>query len=215
MERTLATGVDILILGFYVMTIGTVIPSTTILFYVLITPVLMMYHFLFEVYNDGQTIGKRLMNIKVVSLHGRKPAIADLFLRWIFRMIDVTFSVGIIGLVSMLSTIKSQRIGDIIANTTVINLKGGNQVIDLKSIENISDAEHEVAFPSITMYNDTDMLLVKDVIKRMNRNPNVVNRDIAQKLALKIKNDLGLSNVGMTSVKFLEQVLIDYIILTR
>ncbi len=173
-----------------------------------------MYHFLFEVYNDGQSIGKRLLKIKVVSLHGKNPSIADLFLRWIFRMIDVTFTIGIVGLVSMLSTIKSQRIGDIIANTTVINLKG-SQFIDLPSIEKISKAGHEVVFPSITMYSDTDMLLVKDVINRLTRKPNVVNRNIAKQLAIKIKEDLGLDDVGMSPLNFLEQVLVDYIVLTR
>jgi uncharacterized RDD family membrane protein YckC len=213
-ERFLATLVDTLIVGMYAMVIGSVIHSETILFYVLIAPVFLLYHFLFEVFNDGQSIGKKLLKIKVVSLRGKKPEVSDLFLRWIFRMVDVTFSLGMIGVLFILSTLKSQRIGDIIGHTTVINLKG-NQAINLKDIEGISDHDHVVKFPKITQYSDKDMLLVKDVINRLKREPNAINRQIALNLVNKLKDDLGLKQVDMSSIAFLEQVLNDYVILTR
>lgn len=174
----------------------------------------MFYHFLFEVFNDGQSIGKWMLKIKVVSLRGRKPEISDLFLRWIFRMVDITFSLGMVAVLSVLSTLKSQRIGDIIAHTTVINLKG-TQHINLDVIEGISNRNHEVKFKKVTRYTDKDMLLVKDVINRFTQQPNMINRQLALDLSLKIKRDLGLGDVGMSSIEFLNQTLNDYIILTR
>jgi len=213
-ERFLATLIDVFIVGMYTVLIGSLIGSEFILFYVLIAPVLLLYHFLLEVFNDGQSLGKRVMKIKVVSLRGRKPEISDLFLRWIFRMVDITFSLGMIGVVAILSTLKSQRIGDIIAHTTVIKLEG-SQFIKLDDIESISNKQHTVMFPNITKYSDTDMLLVKDVINRLRRQPNAVNREIAMTLILKIKKELNLEQDGMGSTEFLEQILNDYIILTR
>ncbi len=213
-ERFLAATVDGFIVVMYSIVMGSVTESYSILQYLLVVPVFMFYHFMFEVYNDGQSIGKRLMKIKVVSLRGRKPEISDLFLRWIFRMVDITFSLGMIGVLSILSTLKSQRIGDIIAHTAVINLKG-TQFVRLDDIEGISNLEHTIKFPKITKYTDQEMLLVKDVINRLNRQPTEVNRKIAMDLVFKIKEDLGIDQVGMGVKEFLDQVLNDYIILTR
>src|SRR5688572_29908483 len=44
----------------------------------------LLYRLAFEIFMNGQTPGKRVMNIQVVRLDGTQPAIGNYFLRWIF-----------------------------------------------------------------------------------------------------------------------------------
>lgn len=65
----------------------------------------------------GQTIGKRLLRIKVVKSDFSKISVTSSFLRHIFDIIDFIFFVGLI----IATTNKSnQRIGDLVSNTIVV-----------------------------------------------------------------------------------------------
>ena len=76
---------------------------------------LMLYPFLMEVFNNGQSIGKLIVGIRVVCLDGTKPSISAFFIRWITLPIDSTM-----GLAFIIFSKNSQRIGDLAANTTVV-----------------------------------------------------------------------------------------------
>jgi len=68
---------------------------------------------------SGQTIGKRIVNIKVVKADGSRCDMSSAFLRSILRIIDSLF-IGIVGIIVISTTEKKQRIGDIVANTIVV-----------------------------------------------------------------------------------------------
>ena len=68
---------------------------------------------------SGQTLGKRIINIKVVKADGSRCDMSSAFLRSILRIIDSLF-IGIVGIIVILTTEKKQRIGDIVANTIVV-----------------------------------------------------------------------------------------------
>ena len=214
-QRVTAGILDLFVVGIYATIIGIVTGMNSIAFYLLVFPVIMMYHFLFEVYNNGQSPGKMMTKLKVVTLKGRTPSVLDLFQRWIFRTVDVTLSAGCLAILFISSSAKNQRIGDILAETSVINLKSSNAYIDLEMLENISKTEIEVQFPQVTRYTDKDMLLVKDALARVNQQPNHENRTIINQLISKIMADLDLQSVEMAPKEFLNQILTEYIILTR
>ena len=65
------------------------------------------YHLLCEVLMDGQSIGKRARNIKVVRLDGAQPGIGNYLLRWVLRLVDTLF---FLGAVVILFNGKGQRI---------------------------------------------------------------------------------------------------------
>lgn len=71
-----------------------------------------------EIYS-GQTIGKRIVNIKVVNHHYQQISFSEGLLRFVLSIIDMFF---LIGLFLIIFTKKRQRIGDIIAKTLVIDL---------------------------------------------------------------------------------------------
>ena len=63
---------------------STILISVTILIYL---PV-MFYSLLFEVFNNGQSPGKMIMKIQVVSISGDPVTVGQYMLRWLFRIID-------------------------------------------------------------------------------------------------------------------------------
>lgn len=212
-QRVLASVFDLVVVGLYALLISMFTGGLSFLYYVLIFPVVILYHFLFEVFNNGQSIGKMAMKLKVVTLRGRSPSIVDLFLRWIFRTIDIGMSLGTLAILFIASSSRSQRVGDILAETSVISLQS-QQVVELQHLTDISEKDHEIMYPKVTRYTDEDMLLVKDVLLREKRLPNAANRQVLKELALKIKYDLGIEH-GVAPRQFLAQVMSDYILLTR
>src|SRR5690606_34488543 len=81
------------------------------------------YTLVFESFMEGQTIGKHVLKIKVIKIDGYQAGFGDYLIRWLFRLIDININMGIIGLIAMLLSKKTQRLGDMSAGTAVITLK--------------------------------------------------------------------------------------------
>jgi len=212
--RALAWGIDMFFLIIYTMLVSIVALSNTFLFYFLVFFVFAFYHLAFEILNNGQSPGKYILKIKVVTLHGRTAKPQDYFLRWIFRILEISGCFGIIASLYISSTEKNQRIGDMLAQTTVIKLRS-NQIYNLNALVKMGEKKREIMYPKVTMYNDVDMMLVKDAMNRFKKNPNVENRKFFSSLAKKISEDLEVKIDSRQNDKFLETVLMDYITLTR
>jgi uncharacterized RDD family membrane protein YckC len=67
----------------------------------------------------GQTLGKKLVNIKVAREDGKPMTYADALIRTLLRIIDGIMAY-LIGFIVILATEKKQRIGDIAAHTIVV-----------------------------------------------------------------------------------------------
>jgi len=75
------------------------------------------YFFAFES-GDGQTVGKKLMKLRVVRVDGRQAGMREIAVRTILRVVDNY----VIGLIVMLATgERRQRIGDLAAATMVVD----------------------------------------------------------------------------------------------
>ena len=51
---------------------------------------IVFYHLVCEMFFGGQSIGKRALGIKVVSMNGKNPSPSESLLRWLFRSVDLT-----------------------------------------------------------------------------------------------------------------------------
>ena len=49
----------------------------------------LLYHLLFEIFLNGQSLGKMAMRIKVITLEGGQPSLSQYLIRWMFRIIDI------------------------------------------------------------------------------------------------------------------------------
>jgi len=68
----------------------------------------------------GQTVGKRLLSIRVVDAEGMRLQPGQIIIRNILRGIDGLPLCYMVGAISCMASRKSQRLGDIAANTMVI-----------------------------------------------------------------------------------------------
>jgi uncharacterized RDD family membrane protein YckC len=78
------------------------------------------YFALFEAIWTGQTPGKRIVGLRVISLSGRPIVPFDSILRNLLRIVDSIPGIYAVGIVSILVTARSQRLGDLAAGTVVV-----------------------------------------------------------------------------------------------
>jgi uncharacterized RDD family membrane protein YckC len=77
----------------------------------------------FEAFWHGQTPGKRMIGLRVLSVTGRPARIDEAILRNLLRVIDQLPGVYAIGIVTMLVSARNQRLGDLAAGTVVVHEK--------------------------------------------------------------------------------------------
>ena len=79
-----------------------------------------LYGGIFEAFWNGQTIGKRLMNIEVVDHHGQDPSFGTALLRNLPAIANYSFIILLVGLVAIAKSDRRQRVFDRLAKTYVI-----------------------------------------------------------------------------------------------
>jgi uncharacterized RDD family membrane protein YckC len=175
-----------------------------------------LYHILFEIWNRGQTPGKMAMKIKVVRLDGKDPEWSDVVLRALLQMVDTLFSAGVVGALLVKTTGKSQRFGDMAANTTVIRLFGSRFAFRLEDILNISSlGNYQPLFPQVRDLTEHDMIFIKNVLIRRQFYPNQAHEEVVENLVTHLMPLLGIVQRPADRVEFLKTLLRDYIVLTR
>ncbi|HSP87285.1 MAG TPA: RDD family protein [Ignavibacteriaceae bacterium] len=125
------------------------------------------YDFLCEIFMDGQSFGKKARKIKIIKMDGSQPTIGSYFLRWILKPIDVYFTYGSVGIITLFINGKGQRLGDLAANTTAIKMKQTLRFEDTV-FYNIPE-NYDLKFPQVSLLNDNDIRVIKDVINLNNR----------------------------------------------
>lgn len=86
--------------------------------YMVLGAVINLGYFTYLEGNTGQTLGKKLLNIKVVKEKGQMTYV-DAFVRTLLRIID-GIALYLIGFIVVIASEKKQRIGDMAAGTIVV-----------------------------------------------------------------------------------------------
>ncbi len=176
----------------------------TIVFFVFMLLPVMLYDLLFEVFMNGQSLGKRVMNISVLALDGTPPTLGAYLMRWMFRLVDTVIFGSTIALIVSAVNGKGQRLGDIAAGTAVVKLK---QTVTLEQLKQEEMQEDYVPiFPEVSVLSDRDVVTIRAVLKKGNHEN---NRDLKREAAQKVKEVIGIQS-EMDSTAFLQQVLQDH-----
>ena len=203
-DRIVAFLIDLLIMIGYSLLVAIVIGGTSggALMFIFYVP-LLFYSLVFEVFGQGQSPGKRARKIKVVKLEGSTPSIGSYLLRWMFRLIDVYTFYGGIGVIVIASSKNGQRVGDMVAGTTVIKVRdiGSAQAFAMRVPQ-----EHVVKFPVAKMLTDDQIELMK---KALGMHKNHGNSDGIRQLTVKLKEKLSIES-DQNDVDFLNTVIDDY-----
>ena len=125
-ERLLALAIDDILLLLTVIglfKLHDILHFTSELFVILLCAFIVgFYSLLCEIFNNGQSVGKRLMHLRVTHVDGSEPTIGSYLLRWLLYPIDLAFGGGL-GLVFVFVTKNHQRLGDLAGGTMVIKEK--------------------------------------------------------------------------------------------
>jgi uncharacterized RDD family membrane protein YckC len=76
-----------------------------------------------ETFNDGQSIGKAIIGIKVVRMDGSKPGFDNIFARNFFDWVDFLPLFGLLGILVASANKTGQRVGDLVGKTIVVNAR--------------------------------------------------------------------------------------------
>ena len=214
-ERLLARLIDfalfVVVYIFGIILAAIVSPKTGSTVFIIVLVVIYAVLFVFydlvcEITANGQSLGKRVMKIKVISLDGARPTFSQYLLRWLFRIVDFSLTFQICGLLSVAISEKRQRAGDMVAGTTLIKTHPRttiNQVV----FANTDDA-YQPVFNEASQLSDQDIGLVHEVIQNYLKSG---NRDVVYTMANRIKEHLSITiPPEMDSMQFLQTILKDY-----
>lgn len=187
-----------------------------------------LYHLVCEITLNGQSFGKRLLGIRVVSENGGRPSISQYIIRWLIRTSDYTVLIillyapyaafygvrffwalgGSLGLllidVILVNSRKQQRLGDILAHTLLIKTRQQATIADTVFLP--VDEQYVPTFPQVMQLHDRDINALKNIL--------TIARDqhdwqLAAGTAEKIKQHLDIQTT-LAPFDFLEMLLKDY-----
>jgi uncharacterized RDD family membrane protein YckC len=165
------------------------------------------YSFIMESIFQGQSFGKMIMKLKVVRLDGSHPTLLHYFIRWMFRPLDVFFVYGVIGIVSIATGSKGQRLGDRAAGTTVVNLQKSFNFKN--SVFRAVTEDYKLQFPQVEMLGEADISTVNEVLVHYSKNPGIQASELIRKTRDAIIKKTGIETT-MESLAFLRTVVKDY-----
>ena len=199
--------IDYAIIGTYAIFISMFVGfSQNVYLFFLLFPVT-FYFLVSEISMNGQTWGKRIMSIRVITTDGSQADFIPYFLRWVFRLIDVVVLLGAVGLITIILSKKSQRLGDMAANTTVVRMKktGMQESVYVKLPEN-----YKITYLEAKNLTIDDIKTIKKVLLHLQKTKKSMHAmHLADKTKTAVEKKLGIK-AGMRSEFFLFTLLRDY-----
>lgn len=185
---------------------------------------MLLYPLICELSMHGQSFGKKLLGIRVMSIEGGEPTVSQYLLRWAtrffewplvfgfvlpnFYLVYQLFFVGFFGVfvvVIIAITKSNQRLGDLGAGTVVVDTKIKTYLHETVFVE-ISQKDYAVQFPEVMKLTDRDINTIKSILDVASRKGDY---KLATSAADKIKNHLKIQS-NLSPFDFLEKVLMDY-----
>jgi uncharacterized RDD family membrane protein YckC len=185
---------------------------------------MLLYPLICELSMHGQSLGKKIVGIRVMSIEGGEPTVSQYLLRWVTRFFEwplvfgvvlpnfyvvlQLFFVGFCGVfvVVIIAISKSnQRLGDIGAGTVVVDTKVKTYLHETIFVD-ISHKDYIVQFPEVMKLTDRDINTIKSILDVASRKQDY---KLATTAADKIKNHLKIQS-NLSPFDFLEKVLLDY-----
>ena len=170
------------------------------------------YYMVFEVTTNGQSLGKRVLGLRVIKEGGYPISFADAAIRNLVRIVDfLPFCYGV-GLLSMLINKNWRRLGDLAAGTLVIKIARTelklteiNSPADNPSL-NISQEEFlYTAWIQPALVTETEMGVIREYLTRRATLPGYRRAELARTIASPIVEKMGgTGSIGYD--RFLEEV---------
>ncbi len=205
-DGIIKTAYAIIVMATFVFGNSRVFSGTYIIFIVLLALPFVFYNLASELLLHGQSVGKKVMGIKVISLSGEQPSFSQYLNRWVFRLVDFTLSGYIIGVIMVAATEKKQRLGDLVAGTVLVKTTPRTQINDTL-FQSTDVATYSVTYPEVVNLKDRDVQLIKEIILSVMRTSNPM---LATQAQHKIEEILHIKSRHNDAITFLQFILADY-----
>ncbi|MCO4806168.1 MAG: RDD family protein [Flavobacteriales bacterium] len=217
MERVIAYVLDAIILALFFLVTAIIFQpegdGAQVYFAFVFIPPFFFYAVLMEWLNDGRSLGKMAIGLKVVRVDGRPVSGYDYLMRWLFRWLDIYLSSWLLAPILVAATPRGQRLGDILADTTVIQTRTGR--ISLKRVLKLGQLKKYVpVYPQVLELSENQMMTVKEVINRNKRYPSHAHFKARAELSNRLRSILDIDDQEDDRV-LLEILVKDYITLSR
>jgi uncharacterized RDD family membrane protein YckC len=162
------------------------------------------YYAFFEAIWNGQTPGKRYAQLRVMKDDGRPISAYDAIVRNLLRIVDQMPALYGVGLICMIFSKQSKRLGDFVAGTVVVHEKS------LEGVRPIAEATPDASLPPFDASSITleEMRLIETFIQRRNDWEPGIRTSMAAQIAARISAKLGIRIYGWPQTEnFLEAVL--------
>lgn len=166
---------------------------------------ILVYSLVLESVFEGQTLGKKMVKIKVVKIEGYQANFGDYLIRWIFRIVETNMLSGLVGLLAMILNNKTQRLGDMAAETAVITLK--NKITINSTILEELESHYKPTFPMVVKLSDNDVRIIKETFQVAR---NAKDFKMISALCQKIETVIGSKNQNLKEEEFVKIILKDY-----
>ena len=167
-----------------------------------------LYSVIQEILFNGQTLGKRAMNTRVVKIDGSRRSIVSYILRWMFQIIDYPLW-GSIAIVSIIITNKGQRLGDLAGGTSVVKLSSTRSMASNPVDQPFAD-DYEPTYNEVFRLNDQEIDLIDKTLAFYKKEGKGAH---AEQLAEKLAEKMGVP-LDIPPIKFLHTVKKDYLHIT-
>lgn len=214
-DRIIARAIDMFVIVIYFISVSFIISNILsklsleyewlgIVFIFAVYLPAVFYSFLCETFNNGQTLGKRIMKTRVVKADGSTPGTGDFLLRWMLLLIDLYISC--IGLIAIICTKKRQRFGDLAAGTQVIKQAGYKKMHISLDEFSYAKRDYRPVYPEASALSYGQIEVIRKTLEGAER----YNEQQAARLSRKIQDMLGIKPDDGDDRKFLTTLLHDY-----
>lgn len=176
-----------------------------IFIFALVIPIV-TYHLICETLFNGQSVGKMILKIRVISLNGNQPALSQYLIRWLFRLVDFSLSGSLVAVIMVAASEKHQRLGDVVAGTAVIKTNPKTRITET-IFTPVPENNYIPVYPEVINLSDSDIQILKEVILNAHRYTNTM---IAFDAMRKIENVLHIQNKHESPLQFLNAIVQDY-----
>ncbi len=170
------------------------------------------YFAFFEAVWNGQTPGKRLMQLRVIQQSGRPVSVFQAIARNLLRVVDqLPFLYGI-GCLTVLFNRQNKRLGDFVAGTVVVREKS---LAEIRPDWGNAPAESSARF-NLRLLGDNEFQLIEAFLQRRSFLDAAVRQKIAWEIGEKVGRKLTMSPEELAAAcvagreRFLEELLQQY-----
>jgi uncharacterized RDD family membrane protein YckC len=155
------------------------------LFFFITAALPLLYFVCLEYWMNGQTIGKKVLGLRVIHDRGGKASFSAVFLRNLLQLADLFPGFYVSGMIAIFLHREEKRIGDMIAGTLVVMEREKHQVLHFQASPLFLNEREVEILQRLSPISPEQYLMLESFLRRRNELLSQVRSSIAEQLIKK------------------------------